>query len=96
MDSFTKIFVVAMCLAISVISAEARDLKPVKPDVFQPQTFPGAYGGYLTNPGLGSGSGIPGAVFGLPSVGAPPILGRTVPTFPSVPGFVGGRIGGHP
>ncbi|KAL0904415.1 hypothetical protein M5K25_026521 [Dendrobium thyrsiflorum] len=86
MDNLTKmIFYLALFLTTCAISTEARNLKPVKPAVYQPQTFSRAYGGYLPNPAQGSSFGIPGAGFRLPSIGTPPLFGGLVPKFPSIP-----------
>ncbi|PKA57710.1 hypothetical protein AXF42_Ash016756 [Apostasia shenzhenica] len=98
------LLLLAIFLAVFAIFTEAREIKGSKTDEanYHPQTFPGALGGFLHNPGLGgsgigSGSRLPGAGFGLPSVGGSPLIGLTVPPLiGSVPGMPGGGVGSHP
>ncbi|KAG0448516.1 hypothetical protein HPP92_027794 [Vanilla planifolia] len=87
-----KLVLLPVLLAVCCVTAEARDLKSGKQVVYQPQTFPGAYG-FLPNPG----SGFPGVGFGLPSIGVPTFPGGTpLPSFGGVPGVPAGVIGGQP
>ncbi|ONK63066.1 uncharacterized protein A4U43_C07F11060 [Asparagus officinalis] len=96
MEKSTKVvMVLALMLATSLVTLEARQLKG-EPK-YKPQTFPGFPGG----PPLGTGTGLlPGIGLGLGQPGfgsgSPLVPGGGIPSFgiPTVPG--GGSGGGFP
>ncbi|URE33065.1 hypothetical protein MUK42_16619 [Musa troglodytarum] len=80
MEKSSMVVVLFLALFLSSFAGglEARELKN-KPMSYQPQNFPGAFGGF---PGFG---------FGQPLRGSIP----AIPGFGNLPGIPGGGIGGH-